>query len=174
MKTAKKTEVRHLLKAMTLGMKAEEASRFVVEKYEFHGGDWNTNNKAKLDQEFVEGLLTALLKSKDPGVLFYTAPEWTYAGEREDGEPSDVTAIRYRKGKDSSFSLPYHPADPEALDLPWYDDEGDAENDAELLNRLVSDLFGMEDQHERRMELLGKSRRKDVLKMASKAEGSIL
>ena len=162
-----KIEVRHILKAMTLGMKASEAKKYILEGYGFagfHGGDWNTNNKAKIDGAFVEGLLAALLKGRDPTLLFYTEPEWTYAGDREDGEPADVTAIRYRCDKEGGFELPYYPKD-DSLDLPWYDNKHNADNDAGLLNLLVSDLLGLEEQHERRSELLKKSRKKEVRRM---------
>ena len=157
----KNIEVRHLLKAIALGMKPRAAAKVVVDHYRFHGGNWNPNNHAKIDYDLIEGLLKALVTSQDPTVLFHTEEEWTYGGDKEDGRRPDVTAIRYKKSRDSKFSLPYHP-NPESYDLPWYDTKKDAKKDAELLNKLVSELFGMEEEHERRMKLLAKGRKKDV------------
>jgi hypothetical protein len=149
----------NLKKRILLGGKSEakKIAKEVLKEMNFYGGDWNPNNKIKIEEPLIEAFLLELAKSNNPAIVFRTEEAWTYGGDKEEGEPSDVTAISWRGSPGhKKFSLP-DPKDGDSCDvLPWYESSMEADNDAKLLNVLVSYFFGLDNKgHKARMKLLG-------------------
>lgn len=151
-KKASKTAPVSLKKRILIGGGREigKVAKEIVDEMGFYGGDWNPNNKLKIQRPLMETILRELLRADNPALLFHTLEAWTYAIDQEEGEPSDVTAIAW-KGR---FSLP-RPEDGDSYDvLPWYESSAEAKHDAELLNRTVSRFFGID--HKTRMGMVRK------------------
>jgi hypothetical protein len=161
--------IKNLKTRIILGGKSEirDLAVFFMKSIGFYGGDWNPNNKIKIELPLMERFFIELVRADNPTLVFCTEKAWTYGIDQEEGEPSDVTAISWRTSpKTKKFSLP-SPKDGESCDvLPWYESRTEAEEDAEGLNMVVSYFFGLDDKgHKARMKLLKKKPRGYIKKM---------